>query len=390
MSRDGIVFRGDYGSAMHLDGLDLLRRLDDGSVDLVMTSPPYALTRPKEYGNAVEADYCDWMRPFAVEMRRVLKDNGSLVMDFGGAWQKGQPTRSLYQYRVLLMLVDELGFHLAQEFHWWNPSKLPSPAEWVTVRRVRVKDAVNTIWWLSRTPWPKSSNARVLCGYSESQMQRIAGRGLSSGTVRPSGHRLNATEGNDNGAAIPPNLMAAPNTDSNSRYLRHCRSVGVSPHPARFPREIPEFFVRMLTDRDDLVVDPFAGSCTTGEAAERLRRRWLCGDTNRAYLAGGQGRFPTSGQRGDDPLDVPDMPAEAGSEYAVPAFAGLPGPDRLLDDGGKDRQTARAANRATARHAVTATPPAGEQRHPVSQPSPPDAGANDCVLTVTQPVLDFA
>ena len=123
-----------------------------------MTSPPFGLVRRKEYGNADAHKYLDWFRPFAGQFRRVLKERGSLVIDIGGAWIPGQPTRSLYHFKLLLMLCEEYVFHLAQEFYWWNPSKLPSPAEWVNIRRIRVKDAVNTVWWLSLSPWPKASN----------------------------------------------------------------------------------------------------------------------------------------------------------------------------------------------------------------------------------------
>ena len=289
------MFGTGFGCAVHGDAAEVLAGVPDGSVDLVMTSPPYALTRAKAYGNAAEADYVRWLRPFAEQMHRVLKDSGSLVMDLGGAWQPGRPTRSLYQFRVLLMLCDDLGFHLAQEFYWWNPAKLPSPGEWVTIRRIRVKDAVNTVWWLSKTPWPKASNRRVLWDYSDSQRQHIARRGQAVG-LRPSGHDVTEATSNDNGGAIPPNLIASANTSSNSQYLRHCRETGTTPHPARYPPEVPAFFVSMLTDADDLIFDPFAGSCTTGEAAETLSRRWVCIDTDRGYLEGAAGRFPPARQ----------------------------------------------------------------------------------------------
>jgi len=134
------------------DAIAVLSEMTDDSVDLVMTSPPFGLVRKKDYGNVDAERYVDWFRSFGVQFHRVLKSTGSLVIDIGGAWIPGQPTRSLYHYELLIMLCRELGFHLAQEFYWWNPSKLPSPAEWVTVRRIRVKDAVNCVWWLSKTP----------------------------------------------------------------------------------------------------------------------------------------------------------------------------------------------------------------------------------------------
>lgn len=278
-----------YGRIFLGDSLAVLRDVDASSVDLIMTSPPFGLVRQKEYGN-VEADkYLEWFKPFAEEFHRVLKDSGSLVIDIGGAWTPGLPTRSLYHFKLAIMLCEEFGFHLAQDFYWWNPSRLPTPAEWVTVRRIRVKDAINMVWWLSKTPWPKASNRRVLQPYSPS-MRELLVKGYKA-KKRPSGHEISTKFAFDNGAAIPPNLIAIPNTESNSAYLRYCQDKGLKPHPARYPTELPEFFIRMLTDPGDHVFDPFAGSCVTGEVAERLKRRWTCCEINEEYLLGALGRF---------------------------------------------------------------------------------------------------
>jgi len=157
----GIIYLGDSLRVLN-------EEVQPSSVDLIVTSPPFGLVRKKDYGNVDADEYVEWFKPFGEAFRRVLKKNGSLVIDIGGAWKKGFPTRSLYHYELVIMLCKELGFHLAQEFSWWNPAKLPTPAEWVTVRRIRVKDAVNFIYWLSPTPWPKASNRRILSPYSDS------------------------------------------------------------------------------------------------------------------------------------------------------------------------------------------------------------------------------
>ena len=281
--------RTRFGRIMHGDSLHLLRKMHSNSTDLVMTSPPFGLVREKEYGNVPAGEYLDWFRPFAEQIKRVLKETGSLVIDIGGAWDRGQPTRSLYHFKLLIMLCEEYGFHLAQDFYWWNPSKLPTPAEWVTVRRIRVKDAVNTVWWLSKTPWPKAGNRRVLQPYSPSMMDLLA-KGYTA-KKRPSGHDISENFAVNNGAAIPPNLIALPNTESNGAYQRYCEENSLTPHPARFPAELPEYFIRMLTDPGDIVIDPFGGSCVTGEVAERLRRRWICTELSEDYLRGAVSRF---------------------------------------------------------------------------------------------------
>lgn len=271
------------------DSLNFLCELDPKSVDLIVTSPPFGLVRKKDYGNVDAHDYVAWFKSFGTAFKRVLKDSGSLVIDIGGAWISGQPTRSLYHFKLVIMLVEELGFHLAQEFYWWNPAKLPTPAEWVTVRRIRVKDGINTIWWLSLTPWPKASNRRVLQPYSPAMIELLE-NGYDA-KKRPSGHDISEKFSIDNGAAIPPNLIALAHTESNSYYLRYCREKGIQPHPARFPASLPEYFVRMLTDKGDLVVDPFGGSCVTGEVCERLERKWACVELDEEYLKGALGRF---------------------------------------------------------------------------------------------------
>lgn len=323
------------GKIFLADCLDILKaEIKPKSVDLIMTSPPFGLVRKKDYGNRDATEYCEWFRPFAEAFKRALKDKGSLVIDIGGSWIPGQPTRSLYHFKLLIMLVEEFGFHLAQEFYWWSPSRLPTPAEWVTVRRIRVKDAVNCIWWLSPTPWPRASNRRVLQPYSDS-MKDLLRNGYKA-QKRPSGHDISKKFSTDNGASIPPNLIAIPNTESNSYYLRYCKEYGLKPHPARFPAELPEYFIRMLTDEGDFVVDPFAGSCVTGEVCERIKRRWVCVEMVEEYLLGASARFA-----GRSPNGSVHSEQDEKSYYKIPrpgllwnGKTDIP----LHDDGGRKRR----------------------------------------------------
>jgi SAM-dependent methyltransferase len=120
-------FETQYGSLVLADSLHYLAKQKKQSVDLIVTSPPFGLVRKKDYGNVESHEYLEWFKPFGKEFVRVLKPAGSLVIDIGGAWIPGQPTRSLYHFELAIMLCRELGFYLAQEFFWWNPSKLPTP-----------------------------------------------------------------------------------------------------------------------------------------------------------------------------------------------------------------------------------------------------------------------
>ena len=171
----------EMGAAVLGDSLEVMRQMPDASVNLVVTSPPYALHFKKEYGNADQGKYIQWLIPFAREIRRILADDGSFVLNVGGAWTPGQPTRSIYTYKLLVELVETVGLHLAQEFFWYNPAKMPVPAEWVTVRRIRVKDSVEFVWWLSKTAWPKANNRTVLRAYSR-DMIRLNQRGIRDET----------------------------------------------------------------------------------------------------------------------------------------------------------------------------------------------------------------
>ncbi|MQX37615.1 DNA-methyltransferase [Roseospira navarrensis] len=337
-----LYYKTDLGTMLHGNSLNyLFSGIGQKSVDLIMTSPPFGLVRKKTYGNEDAHHYCDWFRPFAEGFRRVLKDSGSLVIDIGGAWKPGTPTRSLYHFELLLMLCEEYGFHLCEEHYWWNPSKLPTPAEWVNVRRVRVKDAVNCVWWLSPTPWPKANNRRVLAPYSDS-MRGLLKNGYTA-KLRPSGHDISDKFGKDNGGSVPPNLLAVANTESNGRYQDYCRDHGYPIHPARFPEEVPEYFIRFLTDPGDLVVDPFAGSCVTGAVAEALGRRWTCCELEEDYLKGAMARFKPN---------VRALDRSKAVTYTINPPCSVPVDEEvvpLVEDGGATRPEALLKNKRSNR-----------------------------------------
>ncbi|HXJ91586.1 MAG TPA: site-specific DNA-methyltransferase [Terriglobia bacterium] len=266
------------------DSRKILELLPDESVDLIITSPPFALLRQKSYGNEGQTEYAAWLAEFGDRAHRVLKQTGSFVLDLGGAYERGKPVRSLYNFRVLLDFCDRLKYNLAEEFFWYNPAKLPSPIEWVNKRKIRVKDAVNTIWWFSKGSQPKADVTRVLTPYSERMKTLLKNPGrFYRPKERPSGHDIAAAFSKENLGAIPSNLLQIANTDSNSHYLRTCKLLGKDGHPARFPPALPMFFIEFLTEPGDCVVDIFSGSNTTGAVAEQLARNWLGVEVDRDY-----------------------------------------------------------------------------------------------------------
>lgn len=264
-----------------------------GKVNLIFTSPPFPLNHKKKYGNKTGEEYVTWLGSIAPLLGDLLAPDGSIVVEIGNAWEKGRPVQSLLPYEALLAFAKAASLMLCQEITYFNPARLPSPAQWVTIKRMRLKDSTSRIWWMARTELPKANNRRVLTPYSKHMLKLLERGGYNSG-MRPSEHKI-SEDGflKDNGGAIASNLLQMANTESSSDYLAFCREHKneVAPHPARMPSGIPEFFIRFLTDENDLVLDPFAGSNTTGEMAERLGRRWISVEADPTYATTSLARF---------------------------------------------------------------------------------------------------
>jgi hypothetical protein len=260
-------------------------------VQLAFTSPPFPLNRKKKYGNLTGDTYLDWLGELAGPLGDLLAEDGSLVIELGNGWEQGKPVMSTLPLRALLRLLESGGFHLCQQFVVHNPARLPSPVQWVNVERIRVKDAYTHVWWMSRSDRPKANNRKVLVEYSASMKKLLQRQSYNAG-ARPSEYTIGATSFfADHGGAIPSNVLTISNTVSTDAYRRYCREAELPMHPARMAPTLAEFFVRFLTDEGNLVLDPFAGSNTTGAAAEALSRRWLAVEPQAEYIAGSVGRF---------------------------------------------------------------------------------------------------
>jgi site-specific DNA-methyltransferase (cytosine-N4-specific) len=289
-----------------------------GKVQLVFTSPPFPLKRKKKYGNQTGDAYAAWLASFAEPLARMLTPDGSIVLELGNGWNPGLPTVSTVGIKALLAFQEAANLHLCQEFICFNPARLPTPAEWVTITRTRVKDAFTRVWWLAPTPHPKADNRRVLTEYSDS-MRRLLRKGTYKQVLRPSQHVISERSFLTNhGGAIPPNVLvppesdvepqavlSIPNTASCDPYHRVCRELGVPRHPAVMPESLVGFFVRMLTDEGDVVLDPFAGSNTTGAVAEELGRQWVGIEADADYAEQSRVRFETPGGAKPRPTATP-------------------------------------------------------------------------------------
>ncbi len=282
-----------------------------GKVNLLLTSPPFVLNRKKRYGNLEGSEYVDWIGSLGSLFADTLSEDGSIVIELGNAWEPGQPTMSTLAIKALLAFQEAGELHLCQEFICYNPARLPTPAQWVNVERSRVKDAFTRVWWLSRNPKPKANNRNVLTPYSDS-MKKLLDRGTYNAGTRPSEHAIGETSFlSNNGGSIPPNVLfpsadelldafatqmaeevlAIPNTGNSDPYQKYCREHGIDVHPARMQHKLVQFFIDLLTEQGDLVVDPFGGSNTTGWVAENAGRRWIAIEKSSDYAEASRFRF---------------------------------------------------------------------------------------------------
>jgi DNA modification methylase len=263
------------------------------------------------YGNLTGETYLKWFSDLAPMFADLLADDGSLVIEIGNAWEPKRPIQSLLHLKSLLALVENpvADLRLIQEFIAYNPAKLPSPAQWVTVNRIRTVDSYTHIWWIAKSDYPKADNSKVLRDYSKS-MKRLQKAKKYNAGKRPSEHSIGSTSFfKDNGGSIahnfleldpldenrevrlPHNVLSFANTISNDYFLRICRERGITPHPARMNVGLVNFFIELLTNEKDMVFDPFAGSNTTGYCAETLNRRWLSIEANKEYADSSLIRF---------------------------------------------------------------------------------------------------
>ncbi|GAB3795059.1 site-specific DNA-methyltransferase [Humibacter antri] len=279
-----------------------------GTVQLVFFSPPFPLNRKKAYGNLDGDAYLEWLKELAPRLARLLKPSGSLVMELGNAWVQGKPAMSLLPLKALMAVAEGAELNVCQQFICHNPARLPSPAQWVTIERIRVKDSYTHVWWMAPDEKPDASNTRVLREYSPA-MQKLHERGNYNDGPRPSEFVISPTSFlAKHAGAIPPNalefgeepdedkefgenFLRMANTASNDPYSRYCRDYELKRHPARMPAALPRFFINMLTKEGDLVLDPFGGSNTTGAVAEELGREWMAVEPNFDYIEGSKGRF---------------------------------------------------------------------------------------------------
>lgn len=251
------------------DCLNLLRQLPASSVDLAVTSPPYD-GQPK-YGNG-ERYSRDWYEDFFLkvtgEVLRVLKPHGSFVLNYRSKRQANE--RGVLQYELVFWLREQ-GFLFAEDFIWGKPS--PPPGRF----KRYLKDAVEYCFQFTKTSDWQFFPDQCLTPARWDVKDRERRKKLPQNHVRvnaPSGHGRNR-------------VQAGPDLVRPSTLLHHEPEFSPNPtgHPARFPIQIPEFFIRLMTKPGQFVFDPFGGTGTTALAAEKLGRRWLLSEIDEGYAS---------------------------------------------------------------------------------------------------------
>jgi site-specific DNA-methyltransferase (cytosine-N4-specific) len=209
--------------------------------------------------------------------------------------------------QTLIAIAEEADFNVCQQFIWENIAKLPGPAPYVTTKRIRLKDSHTNIWWFSPVVRPKANNKAILTPYKDGQKKLMAKGSYNHGS-RPSEHNISVNGFvTDNGGAIRGSTLAfdseedmvnsvirMSNTQRDKAYYDWCTERELTMHPARMPVSLAKIFIEFLSDKGDLVLDPFGGSCTTGQAAEELGRKWIAVEMDKNYLEGAKGRFTRS------------------------------------------------------------------------------------------------
>jgi site-specific DNA-methyltransferase (adenine-specific) len=270
-------FQTDLGQLVIGDCLSLLRGLADETVDLVVTSPPYD-GQPK-YGNGEKYER-DWYAGFflevAVEIRRVLKPHGSFILNYRS--KRHGDERGTLQYELIFWLREK-GFLFCEDFIWGKPS--PPPGRFNRF----LKDAVEYCFQFAKTPQWQFFPEHCLSPARWDAKDRERRKRLAHNF-----ERVNAPSGQGR-----KRVQAGPDLVRPSTLLYFEPEFGPNPvrHPARFPLELPTFFIKLLSKPGQLVLDPFGGTGTTALAAETLGRKWLVTEIDPKYAAIVPERFET-------------------------------------------------------------------------------------------------
>lgn len=248
------------------DSLELLKKLDENSIDLVITSPPYSTLKKYIDNPGILADeYVDWFIPYCQEIERVLKPTGSFILNINDKVESG--FRHPYVFDLISRLHKETGLKMFERLFWNKMKGLPN--------RSRFGDRVEYLFWFAKSSKFKFFIDEMRTEYSESSIKRMK-KPLKKRYARTSNDQdLDYKDWSPNEkGALPTTLI---NISSESKKI-------ADSHVAVFPTSLVEYFIKGSTCVDDLVLDPFMGTGTTAIVCNKLGRKWIGFDIQQEYL----------------------------------------------------------------------------------------------------------
>lgn len=294
-----LAYSTDLGMAIWGNCEDVFSRLD-APIMLCLSSPPYPLARARAYGNPSLQEYVDFICRSLEPVVKRMAPEASIVLNISNdIFQTGSPARSLYREKLVIALCERLGLSKMDEFIWHNPSKPPGPVRYASMERNQLNAGYEPVYWFALNPeLVKADNRRVLEPHSERHLKLMQGGGeqrdasYSDGayTLRAGRSFSQFTEGK-----IPRNVLSIGHSCAeHHRHNKTLDALGIPRHGAPMPMALAMFLIRFLTEVNDLVVDLFGGSGTTGKAAEDLLRPWITVDCMYEYIRGSAERYRQS------------------------------------------------------------------------------------------------
>ncbi len=270
MSAEGIKLQSANGNTIELfhgDSLDILKLIDDNSVDLIVTSPPYSDQRKSTYGGIHPDKYVEWFLPISKELLRVLKPTGSFVLNIKEKVYNGE--RHTYVLELIIAMRNQ-GWLWTEEYMWHKKNSFPG--KWPN----RLRDAWERLLHFNKekkfdmyqdnvkVPIGDWSTKR-LANLSDTDKKRDVSK-VGSGF----GKKIENWVGKE--MVLPDNVLYMATESSNKG------------HSAAYPESLPEWFIKLFTKEGDVVLDPFLGSGTTCKVATDLNRNSIGIELNDEYF----------------------------------------------------------------------------------------------------------
>ncbi len=248
------------------DCLEILKDFEASSVDLIVTSPPYADQRKETYGGINPDDYVEWFLPISEELLRVLKPTGTFILNIKEKVVNGE--RHTYAIELILRMKKQ-GWLWTEEFVWHK--KNCHPGKWPN----RFRDAWERLLQFNKNKKFNMYQDSVMVpmgDWSKTRLKYLSKTDLIRNNSKVgSGFGKNISNWIGRTKAYPTNVLhIAPET-------------GNKQHSAVFPKELPTWFIKLFTKRGDIVLDPFLGSGTTSIAAIELERNSIGIEINKKY-----------------------------------------------------------------------------------------------------------